>query len=102
MEIAKAEWMVEDMDEIVVKEKIKAFVLDRFPLARTRKLQTHDLLLESGVLDSLGVLDVVGFTEKEFSIQVSDEELVPDNFQTIDSLTDFVLQKRGENSRLTS
>jgi acyl carrier protein len=76
-----------------LREKIRAFLKERFPLARTRGVQNTDPLLESRVLDSLGVLDVVSFAEKEFLIHVSDEELVPENFQTIDRLADFVQAK---------
>ncbi len=86
------------MNELAdLKEKIRGFLKERFPLARTRGIQNNDPLLESGVLDSLGVLDVVSFAEKEFGIQVNDEELVPENFQTIDHLADFVLAKRKQS-----
>ena len=76
-----------------VSERVRAFILERFPLARKRGLKDNDQLLESGILDSLGVLDVVNFVEQEFAITVSDEELVPEYFQTIECLAAFVKQK---------
>ena len=81
-----------------VSERVRAFILERFPLARKRGLKDKDQLLESGVLDSLGVLDLVSFVEQEFAITVSDEELVPENFQTIERLTSFVQDKCTVNS----
>ena len=76
-----------------VSERVRAFILERFPLARRRELRNNDHLLESGILDSLGVLDVVSFVEQEFAITVSDEELVPEYFQTIECLASFVKKK---------
>jgi acyl carrier protein len=73
--------------------KIRKFVLDKFPLARKQQIKDSDPLLESGVLDSLGVLDLVSFVEQEFSVQVADDELVPENFQTIDRIAAFVAGK---------
>jgi acyl carrier protein len=73
--------------------KIREFILKKFPLARKHQLKDSDALLESGILDSLGVLDLVHFIEQEFSIAVADEELVPENFQTIDRIAAFVGSK---------
>jgi acyl carrier protein len=73
--------------------QIREFILEKFPLARKQRLQDSDALLESGILDSLGVLDLVSFVEREFSIGVADDELVPENFQTIDRIVAFVGSK---------
>jgi acyl carrier protein len=73
--------------------KIREFIWKKFPLARKRQLKDSEALLESGILDSLGVLDLVQFIEKEFSILVSDDELTPENFQTIDRIAAFIRTK---------
>jgi len=78
--------------------QVRQFILDKFPLARKQQLQDSDALLESGILDSLGVLDLVAFIEKEFRISVADEELVPENFQTIDRLVAFIQGKESRKS----
>jgi len=78
-----------------VSAQIRKFILDKFPLARKQQIKDSDPLLESGVLDSLGVLDLVSFVEQEFSVHVADEELVPENFQTIDRIAAFVESKSG-------
>jgi acyl carrier protein len=70
--------------------KIRGFILEKFPLARKQQIKGSDALLESGILDSLGILDLVTFLEQEFSITIADDELVPDNFQTIDGIVAFV------------
>jgi acyl carrier protein len=81
-----------------VSKRVRAFVLEKFPLARKRGLKDNDPLLESGILDSLGVLDLVSFVEQEFAITVSDEDLLPENFQTIERLASFVHDKCAVNS----
>lgn len=76
-------------------EKIKAFIFEHFPSARGRSLRNDDRLLENGLLDSLGVLDLVAYLEREFQMVVSDDELLPEHFESIDRLTVFVERKRG-------
>jgi len=82
------------MSEVqTTSHQIRDFILKKFPLARKRGVKESDLLLESGILDSMGVLEVVHFIEQEFKTQVSDEELVPENFQSIDRLVSFLQSK---------
>jgi acyl carrier protein len=70
--------------------RIREFVLQKFPLARKRKVTNHDNLLESGIIDSLGVLDLVTFLQEEFSVAVADDDLTPENFQNIECMAQFV------------
>jgi acyl carrier protein len=76
-----------------LNERIRQFLLEKFPLARKRGLSFQNDLLESGILDSLGILDLVAFVEQNFGIVLSDDELLPENFQTIERLTAFVQSK---------
>lgn len=80
------------MDE--VKGKIRAFIQKRFPVARERGLTDEDSLLESGAVDSLGILDVVSFFEEELGVRLEDEELVPENFDSVVALARLVESKR--------
>jgi acyl carrier protein len=95
MAIEKADWTKMNTAGNHVSIQIRKFILDKFPLARKQQIKDSDPLLESGVLDSLGVLDLVSFVEQEFSVHVTDEELVPENFQTIDRIAAFVESKSG-------
>jgi acyl carrier protein len=74
-----------------IQGKIRAFLVEHFPL--TREMRADDDLLAKGGLDSLGVLEVVTFLEREFSIAVVDEELVPENFRSVSTLLSFVQSK---------
>jgi acyl carrier protein len=73
--------------------RIRDFVLQTFPLARKRNVAGSTDLLETGVIDSMGVLDLVGFLQQEFAITVEDDDLTPENFRSIDCMAEF-LQRR--------
>lgn len=79
------------MNAQVITDQIKTFVAKQFPAAE--KAGVEDPLLKNGIIDSLGILEVVAFLEKEFAITISDEELLPKNFESISSLCAFVQQK---------
>jgi acyl carrier protein len=79
----------------MIDDQIRNFIIEHFPSARRRKLGNSDALLENGIIDSLGVLDLVSFLEAAFAISVSDEELLPENFQTVERLARFVEGKRN-------
>jgi acyl carrier protein len=82
-------------DKNEMSDQIYNFILARFPLARKAKFNHKTPLLESGLVDSQGILDVVGFVEQEFGVVLSDDELVPENFQTIAHLATFLGKKRS-------
>ena len=79
-----------------IEQRIQTFLLEKFPLARKTGIERDTALLEKGILDSLGILDLVSFLESEFSIPIGDEDLLPENFQTLSTLSAFVLKKNGK------
>ena len=72
---------------------VRSFILKKFPLAQKRQIKNSDSLLESGILDSQGVLEIVTFLEENLSILVVDDDLLPENFQSIDRIVAFVQSK---------
>ena len=80
--------------QATVSDRIREFVRSRFPLARNLEFSDEDSLLDAGVIDSLGILDLVGFLEETFGLQASDEDLNPENFDSIATLVRFVESKR--------
>ena len=76
-------------------ERIRQFVLEKFPLARKRGVKDADELLESGIVDSLGILDLVALLEAEFGFVVSDDDLLPENFRSIETISEFASQRRA-------
>ena len=76
-----------------VLNQTRSFILDKFPLARQQTLADDDALLGSGIVDSLGILELVGFVEEAFGVTVDVEDLQPENFQSIDRIAIFVESK---------
>lgn len=74
--------------------RIREFLTSRFPLAQHLAVADDAPLLDAGIIDSLGVLDVLTFLEQTFAIRVVDDELKPENFCTIGALVRFVESKR--------
>ncbi len=78
-----------------ISSRIRSFIFQTFPVARKRAISDDAPLLGSGIIDSLATLTVVNFLEQSFTINISDEELTPDNFMNISSLARFVERKKG-------
>jgi acyl carrier protein len=79
------------LNEDVVSDRIRAFLVRQFPT--TKNVRNDEPLLKNGLIDSLGILDVVTFLEREFSITVSDDDLLPENFGSVESIASFVKSK---------
>lgn len=71
------------------------FILANYPRAGAMSLTVDDPLLESGVIDSLGILRLVNFIEDSFGVMVSEDDLDPDNFTSVATIAEFVGRKRG-------
>ena len=74
---------------------IRQFIVDNFLYGRANLLGDDDSFLESGILDSTGVLELISFLEKEYDILVEDNELVPENLDSINCVARFVAAKRA-------
>jgi acyl carrier protein len=83
------------IESVAVIDLLRQFILSNFPLAKQKEIKDDDPLLDGGIIDSLGVLDLINFSEREFGITISDEDLLPDNFQTINGIVDFIERKRN-------
>ena len=64
-----------------------------FSLGLAGPFRDDDSFLEKGILDSTGVLELVGHIEKEYGIRVDADEIIPDNLDSIDKLTSFIERK---------
>lgn len=74
-------------------EKISNFISENF-LYGEEGMKGNTSFIESGLIDSIGIMELVGFVEKTFELKVNDEELLPENFDTLDNLVMFVHRKR--------
>ncbi len=81
-----------------IREEIRGFILDNFMMGRDpQELTDSASLLELGIIDSTGVLELVGFIEEKFNIHVEDEDLVPENLDSVDNLVSYIKGKIPEN-----
>ena len=80
---------------MALDDEIRAYIVDNFLLGGDQELSPSQSLLESGVVDSTGVLELVGFLEQSYGIQVQDADLVPENLDTIDNIAAFVRRKQA-------
>lgn len=81
-----------------VQNRISEFMLTTFPPSTPgEEYSLTQSLLGTGVIDSIGVLSLVTWLEQEFDIMVDDEDVVPENLDSIASLTRFVDSKRSES-----
>jgi len=78
-----------------IADELRRFLLERFPAARQSGLAADTPLLESGIVDSLGILEIVTFVTETFGVAVSDDDLNPENFASIGQLASFVERQRG-------
>ncbi len=77
------------------KEKIRHFIIETFLFgASDSTFDDDDSFLQLGIIDSTGVLELVSFVEEEFEIDVKDEELIPDNFDSLNKLVAYINDKR--------
>lgn len=85
--------------ESQVTDELKEFIISMFLFGDETRLPAEaDSLLETGVLDSTGVLELIEFLEECYQFTVEDTETVPDNLGSIAGLTRYVLRKTGETA----
>jgi acyl carrier protein len=88
-----------------LKQQIRDFVTSNFYVADPASLEDSNSLLDRGIIDSTGVLEVIAFIEETFDIAVQDSEMLPDNLDSIDRIAGFVTRKKAqvvEQSRVTT
>ena len=83
------------MSEHEIKERLKAFILEVFFMTDPAQLTDDVSLIDSGIVDSTGILDIILFIEGEYGISVGDQEATPENLETIARIAAFVQRKRS-------
>lgn len=78
-----------------IESEIRNFIEENFILEGDDHLGEEDSLLEKGIIDSTGVLELVAFIEETYPFKIRDEELVPDNLDSIKNISQFIRGKLG-------
>jgi acyl carrier protein len=83
-------------DKKHAKAEIRSFIVENFLYGQDDGYLSDNVsFLKRGIIDSTGILELVSFIEEKYGIFINDEELVPDNFDSIDKLSTFVSRKKG-------
>lgn len=78
-----------------IQSVVRAYIVDNFLFGDDRGLKDGASFLDNGIIDSTGILELVAFLEEEFMIKVNDEELLPENLDSLDKVSAFVALKQG-------
>ena len=78
-----------------IKQQVRSFVTTNFYVPDPASLSDETSLLDQGIIDSTGVLEVIGFLEETFGITVEDSEMLPENLDSIERITGFITRKKG-------
>jgi len=73
--------------------EIRSFIVENFLYGQDDGFGDDVSFLEKGIIDSTGVLELVSFVEDKYGISVDDEELVPDNFDSLNNLSAYIARK---------
>lgn len=76
-------------------DDVRSFLLEKKLIKSLEEISASDSLLEQGAIDSVGILDLVVFLENTYSIKVDDEDLMPDNFDSLKAIEAFVKGKQA-------
>jgi acyl carrier protein len=79
----------------IYTKQIRDFLASNFYIADVKSLSTTESLLDQGIVDSTGVLEIIGFIEETFGVAVEDSELLPENLDSIQGIAQFIARKRG-------
>lgn len=86
--------------EADIKSAVRAFIADNFLFGQSLDgLADTDSLVESGTVDSTGILELIGFLEQRYEIKVEDDEMVPANLDSVDKVCRFLMRKAANGGR---
>ncbi len=77
------------------KTRIRTFIAENFYVAQDAVLSDDTSLIESGIVDSTGVLEVIAFLEQEFSLSIPDKDILPANLDSIARIAAYVARARA-------
>ena len=80
---------------MTASDQIRGFIVDSFLFGDGDQLTEETALVEAGVVDSTGILEIIGFMESEFKVVVNDDEVIPSNFADLASMSLYLSTKLG-------
>ena len=78
-----------------IGKTVGAFISKNFLFDEHKQVPEKESLLGSGIIDSTGILELIAFLEQQYGVKFSDDELVGDNFDSIDKIKEFISKKKA-------
>ncbi len=85
--------------DTALADKIRRFVHQTFPASRKAGLRDDQSLLDNGVVDSLGILEIVTFLETEIGLALRDDDIQIENFQSVEAMTRLARERLDETGK---
>lgn len=85
-------------DNLQIKEKIKHFILET-SYAQDDQVENETLIFAQGIMDSMGFISIISFLEESFSIITYDNELIEENFESVNAIAKFVTRKLQSDTK---
>jgi acyl carrier protein len=82
-----------------VRRKVRRHILSMIDTGPDRTLDPDLDLLESGLMDSFMLMDLLAWIEERFNLRIDDEHLVPENFATLNRISDYLENRRSRKAR---
>jgi len=82
---------------MVGSEKIRSFIVDNFLFGDGSSLTNDTSFLEERIIDSTGILQIISFIEEEFDIRINDDEILPENLDSLSNISAFLNKKFSNN-----
>ena len=75
------------------QEKLVAFFKENFMVELGKDFNETDSFLDNGIIDSTGVLELITYLEENFNIKISDEDIIPDNFDSLKAIINYIKER---------
>ena len=78
----------------MLTEDLTSFISNTFPHILDDEINEKSRLFDDGIVDSFGILEILSFIEQKYNIKVGDDEVIEENFATIENIVDYLEQKK--------
>jgi len=89
------------MDPIAIKTSVRDFIRENFIFDNDYTLKDEISFMDHGIIDSTGILELVAFLEENYEIQVEDEELIPENLDSVNNIANYLQYKLNGSGAVT-
>ena len=77
------------------KTAVRQFIIENFLFEEDENLKDDTSFLENGIIDSTGVLEMVTFLEETYDIHVEDEDMIPENLDSLEAIANYITRKKN-------